>query len=63
MGGRGKGGGRSQGGGGGQRKGGNYARESREDVKKFLTFYKRKNSICIDLYCPAFYKRKPRYDE
>ena len=34
-------------------------RETREDVKKFLTYYKRKNSICIDLYGPAFYKRKP----
>ena len=38
-------------------------REAREDVKKFLTFYKRTKSICIDLYCPAFYKRKPYYDE
>ena len=38
-------------------------RETREDVKNFLTYYKRKNSICIDLYGPAFYKRKPYYDE
>ena len=41
----------------------NNVRETREDVKKFLTFYKRTKSICIDLYCPAFYKRKPYYDE
>ena len=73
MGGRGGGGwrgGGGRGGGGvtgGQGTGGNqgpgHTRESRENVKKFLTFYKRTKSICIDLYCPAFYKRKPYYDE
>ena len=64
MGGRGAGpgAGRSQGG-RNQRRGGNNVREPREDVKKFLTFYKRTKSICIDLYSPAFYKRKPLYDE
>ena len=46
-----------------QRNGHGQDRESRENVKKFLTFYKRTKSICIDLYCPAFYKRKPYYDE
>ena len=53
------------GGGGGHRRGGdqNNVREHREDVKKFLTYYKRTKSICIDLYGPAFYKRKPFYDE
>jgi hypothetical protein len=74
MGGRGGGGkwgggrgGGAEGGGGGDVRGGgrrqNQVRETREDVKKFLTFYKRTKSICIDLYCPAFYKRKPYYDE
>ena len=79
MGGRGGGGGKwgsgrgggAEGGGGGDGRGGgrnqrrvqNNVRETREDVKKFLTFYKRTKSICIDLYCPAFYKRKPYYDE
>ena len=52
-----------RGGGRNQRRGQNNVRETREDVKKFLTFYKRTKSICIDLYCPAFYKRKPYYDE
>ena len=56
------GGNRAAGGGRGQR-GENNVRETREDVKKFLTFYKRTKSVCIDLYCPAFYKRKPYYDE
>ena len=79
MGGRGGGGNRGGGGGvrnrqggggvhgGGSQNNGNQRnvqdRESRENVKKFLTFYKRTKSICIDLYCPAFYKRKPYYDE
>ena len=50
---------------GGNNGGGGQAnvRSNREDVKKFLTYYKRTNSICIDLYGPAFYKRKPFYDE
>ena len=70
-----RGGGGARGGGGGvnggqahpggrtHRVGQNNVRETRENVKKFLTFYKRTKSICIDLYCPAFYKRKPYYDE
>ena len=41
----------------------NARNKDREDVKKFLTYYKRTNSLCIDLYGPAFYKRKPFYDE
>ena len=65
---RGAGGGARGGGGGNnggqnQRDGQNTARDNRDNVKKFLTFYKRTKSICIDLYCPAFYKRKPYYDE
>ena len=50
-------------GGNNQRRRQSNVRETREDVKNFLTYYKRKNSICIDLYGPAFYKRKPYYDE
>ena len=41
----------------------NTVRETKEDVRKFLTYYKRKNSICIDLDGPAFYKRNLFYDE
>jgi hypothetical protein len=69
MGGRGNGRGNASAGGGGGRRQFNpgraqqNARETREDVKKFLTFYKRTKSVCIDLYGPAFYKRKPYYDE
>ena len=48
---------------GGRAQGVSQNRETRDNVKKFLTFYKRTKSICIDLYCPAFYKRKPYYDE
>ena len=54
-------GGQNQGQNGGA--GGQVNDRNREDVKKFLTYYKRTNSICIDLYGPAFYKRKPYYDE
>lgn len=50
-------------GGNNQRRRGYNVRETREDVKKFLTFYKRTKSICIDLYQPAFYRKKPQYDE
>ena len=68
------GGGRGHNHGGGHRgnnSGGNFdrrrgqgdGRENRENVNKFLTYYKRTKSICIDLYSPAFYKRKPHYDE
>ena len=59
----GRGGGVKGPGGNGQRRGNPNVRETREDVKKFLTFYKRTKSICIDLYGPPFYKRKPYYDE
>ena len=49
------------GGGGGGRRGTRTAhvREGDEDVRKFLNFYKRRNSVCIDLYLPAFYQKKP----
>ena len=40
-----------------------HVREGNEDIKKFLSFYKRKNSLCVDLYLPAFYQRKPSYDD
>ena len=42
---------------------GQNVRESKEDVKKFLTFYKRKKSVCIDMYDPAFFKKRPGYDD
>ena len=59
------GGGGQGGGGGGARRGarGPNAREGGEDVRKFLSFYKRKNSVCVDLYLPAFYQKKPSYDD
>ena len=38
-------------------------RQGNEEIKKFLNFYKRRNSLCIDLYLPAFYQRKPNYDD
>ena len=46
-----------------RRKGQGNVKDNRENVNKFLTYYKRTKSICIDLYSPAFYKRKPHYDE
>ena len=45
-------------------RGGRPARERQgnEDIKKFLSFYKRKNSLCVDLYLPAFFQAKPSYE-
>ena len=37
--------------------------QSREDIRKFLNFYKRKNSVCVDLYQPAFYTKKPNWED
>ena len=48
-------------GGGGGRRGARTpnVREGNDDVRKFLSFYKRRNSVCDDLYLPAFYQKKP----
>ena len=45
----------------GAREGGNV--EGREEIRKFLNFYKRRNSVCVDLYQPAFYSRKPNWED
>ena len=37
-------------------------RQGNEEIRKFLSFYKRKNSLCVDLYLPAFYQKKPTYE-
>ena len=42
--------GSSRRGGGTSRAGGAKDVQSREDIRKFLNFYKRKNSVCVDLY-------------
>ena len=39
------------------------ARDKREEIKNFLGFYKRKDSVCIDLYQPEFYRKKPTWEE
>ena len=65
------GGGTGGGGGGGndeagQRRGGGRGvknLQSREEIRKFLNFYKRKNSVCVDLYQPAFYAKKPNWED
>ena len=57
------------GGGGGVRSGGGVGmtpanlREGSEDIRKFLSFCKRRNSMCVDLYLPAFYRKKPSYED
>ena len=38
-------------------------RQGNEEIRKFLSFYKRKNSLCVDLYLPAFYQKKPTYED
>ena len=57
------GGGRGGNQGGGRRRPFTRERQGNEEIKKFLNFYKRKNSLCVDLYLPAFYQRKPSYDD
>ena len=39
------------------------ARDKREEIKNFLGFYKRKDSVCIDLYQPEFFRKKPSWEE
>ena len=65
VGGQGSGGGGSGQGGGGARRGARapHVREGSEDVRKFLSFYKRRNSVCVDLYLPACYQKMPSYDD
>ena len=36
-------------------------RQGNEEVRKFLNFYKRKNSFCVGMYLPLFFQRKPSY--
>ena len=66
---RGGGGGRGfKGGGGGSRGGGlsqqqQNVRDKREEIKNFLGFYKRTDSVCIDLYQPEFFRRRPTWEE
>ena len=45
------------GGGGGRRKPAARERQGNEEIRKFLNFYKGRNSLCVDLYLPAFFHR------
>ena len=49
------------GGGGGRRR--PATRQGNEEIRKFLNFYKRRNSLCVDLYLPAFFQKKPSYED
>ena len=65
-GGGGVGGGGGRGNGGGGVRGGGRADvnvKGREEIRQFLNFYKRRNSVCVDLYQPAFYTRKPNWED
>ena len=44
-------------------RGGGAAVQGREEIRKFLNFYRRKNSVCVDLYQPAFYAKKPNWED
>ena len=59
----GAGGGNHGHGGGGRRRLPARERQGNEEIRKFLNFYKRRNSLCVDLYLPAFFQRKPNYDD
>ena len=37
--------------------------QGREEIQNFLNFYKRKNYVCVDLYQPAFYAKKPNWED
>ena len=49
--------------GGGRRRPATREREGNEEIRKFLNFYKRRNSLCVDLYLPAFFQKKPSYED
>ena len=49
--------------GGGRRRPAARERQGNEEIRKFLNFYKRRNSLCVDLYLQAFFQRKPSYDD
>ena len=51
------------GGGAGRRRPAARERQGNEEIRKFLNFYKRRNSLCVDLYMPSFFQRKPSYDD
>ena len=57
-----RGGGGAVGGGGASRPQQNV-RDKKEEIKNFLGFYKRTDSVCIDLYQPEFFRRKPTWEE
>ena len=57
------GGGGGNGPGGGRRRPDARERQGNEEIRKFLNFYKRRKSLCIDLYLPAFFQKKPSYDD
>ena len=44
-------------------RGGGAAVQGREEIRKFLNFYRRKNSVCVDLFQPAFYAKKPNWED
>ena len=37
--------------------------QGREEIRNFLNFYQRRNSLCVDLYQPAFYTKKPNWED
>ena len=49
--------------GGGKRRPAARERQGNEEIRKFLNFYKRRNSLCVDLYLPAFFQKKPSYED
>ena len=49
--------------GGGRRRPAARERQGNEEIRKFLNFYKRRNSLCVDLYLPAFFQKKPSYED
>ena len=57
------GGGGNQAQGGGRRRPVAKERQGNDEIRKFLNFYKRRNSLCVDLYLPAFFQRKPSYED
>ena len=48
---------------GGRRRPAARERQGNEEIRKFLNFYKRRNSLCVDLYLPAFFQKKPSYED
>ena len=44
-------------------RGGGAAVQGREEIRKFINFYRRNNSVCVELYQPDFYAKELNWED